>query len=281
MQRRRFGRTGRELPVIGQGTWNIPEHRKGRSEAIAALRRGVELGMTHIDTAEMYGAGEVERVVGEAIAPLDREALFLVSKVLPSNASYEGTLAAAQRSLERLGTPYLDGYLLHWCGEHPLEETMRAMRTLIERGSIRFAGVSNCDVEDLEVARVTLAPYPLLCDQVLYHLFERTVEHRIVPYARRHALAVVGYTPFGRRKIDALLADATLREIAAAHGATVRMVVLAFLTRDPLCFAIPKASSIAHVEENAAAGELALRRDEIEAIDRAFPRGALGDLATI
>ena len=281
MRRRRFGKTERELPVIGQGTWNLPEHRRGRADAIAAIRRGVELGMTHIDTAEMYGAGEVERVVGEAIAPLDRSAIFLVSKVLPSNASYEGTLAAARRSLERLGTPYLDGYLLHWCGAYPIEETMRAMRTLIESGLIRFAGASNCDVEDLEIARRSLAPYPLLCDQVLYHLHERTAEHRLVPYARANDVPIVGYTPFGRRTIEASLADATLREIAAARGTTVRSIVLAFLTRDPMLFTIPKASSVAHVEENALASEIVLRDDEIDAIDRAFPRGPLGDLATI
>jgi len=281
VQRRRFGKAEIELPVIGQGTWNLPENRKARSDAIAALRRGVELGVTHIDTAEMYGAGEVERVVGEAIAPLDRGALFLVSKVLPTNASYEGTLAAAKRSLDRLGTHYLDGYLLHWCGEYPIEETMRAMRTLIEADRIRFAGVSNCDVEELEIARQALAPYPLLCDQVLYHPFERTPEHRLLPYARTHEVPIVGYTPFGRRKIEALLADTTLREIAAARAESVRAIVLAFLTRDPMLFAIPKASSIAHVEENARAGEIALRSEEIKAIDRAFPMGPLGDLATI
>ncbi len=281
MQRRPFGKTGLALPIIGQGTWNIPESKKGRSEAIAALRRGVELGMTHIDTAEMYGAGEVERIVGEAIAPLERESLFLASKVLPSNASYEGTLAAAKRSLQRLGTPYLDGYLLHWCGEYPLEETMRAMRTLIEDGSIRFAGVSNCDVEELEIARRCLAPYPLLCDQVLYHLCERTAEHRLFPYARSHDIPIVGYTPFGRKKIASLLADGTLREIAATHATSIRAIVLSFLTRDPMLFAIPKASSVAHVEENALAGDIALRSDEIAAIDRAFPKGPLGDLASL
>ncbi len=269
------------LPTIGQGTWNIPESKKGRSEAIAALRRGVALGMTHIDTAEMYGSGEVERIVGEAIAPLERESLFLVSKVLPSNASYDGTLAAAKRSLQRLGTPYLDGYLLHWCGEYPLEETMRAMRSLIESGSIRFAGVSNCDLEELERAREALAPYPLICDQVLYNLHERTAEHRLFPYAQLHDIAIVGYTPFGRKKISALLADPTLREIAVAHGTSVRAVVLAFLTREPMLFAIPKASSVAHVEENALAGEIRLTREECDAIDRAFPKGPLGDLASL
>ncbi len=281
MQRRQFGATGIALPVIGQGTWNIPESKQRRSEAIATLQRGVALGMTHIDTAEMYGSGEVERIVGEAIAPLERASLFLVSKVLPSNASYDGTLAAAKRSLQRLGTPYLDGYLLHWCGEYPVEETMRAMRTLIENGSIRFAGVSNCDLEDLERAREALAPHPLICDQVLYHLHERTAEHRLFPYARLHEIAVVGYTPFGRKAISALLADSTLREIAAAHDTSVRAVILAFLTREPMLFAIPKASSIAHVEENALAGEIRLSSDECAAIDRAFPKGPLGDLATL
>ena len=281
MKRRRFGKTEVVLPVIGQGTWNIPESKKGRSEAIAAMRHGVALGMTHIDTAEMYGAGEVERIVGEAIAPLARESIFLVSKVLPSNASYEGTIAAAKRSLQRLGTSYLDGYLLHWCGEYPLEETMRAMRTLIESGSIRFAGISNCDVEELAIAERALSPYPVLCDQVLYHLYERTAEHRLFPYARTRDIPIVGYTPFGRRKISALLADRTLREIAAAHDTSVRSIVLAFLTRDPMLFAIPKASSIAHVEENALAGEIVLRSDEIDAIDRAFPKGPLGDLASL
>jgi len=176
---RRFGPLDRAVPIVGQGTWNVPLRGARADEAKRALRRGIELGMVHVDTAEMYGDGGAERLVGEAIRGLPREQLFLVSKVLPSNASYEGTLRACEASLRRLGSEYLDCYLLHWRGGVPLGETMRALETLVRQGKIRALGVSNFEVDDLEEARAALEREPIACNQVLYHLGERTVERAL------------------------------------------------------------------------------------------------------
>jgi diketogulonate reductase-like aldo/keto reductase len=282
VKRRRFGATGVDLPVVGQGTWNIPERGAGVKEAQRAIRRGIELGMVHLDTAEMYGAGRVEELVGEAIRGFARERLFIVTKVLPSNASYRGTLAAAERSLERLGCDYVDCYLLHWPGSHPLEETMRALETLVEQGKTRFAGVSNFETREMIEAASYLRKVPLACNQVLYHLCERGVEHSLIPSARERGIAVVAYTPFGR---GSFLRSGSGRQaceaVARKHGATVRQVALAFLTRESGLFAIPKAARVEHVEENAEAGELELDHDDIAQVDEAFPRGDPGPLATL
>jgi len=229
--------------------------------------------MVHIDTAEMYGDGAAEELVGAAIAGLPRESLFIVSKVLPSNATARGTIAACERSLRRLGLDYLDCYLLHWRGTVPLRETMHALERLVADGKIRTLGVSNFDVDDLAEARSVLEREPIACNQVLYHLNERTIEAHELPYARRHGIATVAYTPFGRGAYERAAGFATLAEIAARRGATPAQVVLAFLTREPDTFAIPKAASAAHTAENAAAGELRLDPDELAAIDRAFPAG--------
>jgi diketogulonate reductase-like aldo/keto reductase len=276
MQRKPFG-PGPELPVIGQGTWDLPESGARRRDAVESLRRGIALGMTHIDTAEMYGAGRVEQIVGEAIAQVPRSELFITSKVLPSNASYAGTIAACERSLRYLRTGYLDCYLLHWPGSHPLEETMRALEDLVASGKTRWIGVSNFDTEGMLEAQSYLRSVPLACNQVLYHLRERGIEHDLIPAAAQRKIAIVGYTPFGRARID----HPVLAQIAAQHGVTQRQVVLAFLTREPNVFTIPKASTIAHVEENAAAGDLELDAGEIEAIERAFPRGPRRPLETL
>jgi diketogulonate reductase-like aldo/keto reductase len=279
---RPFGLTGRDVPVIGQGTWNTPTRGESAEEAKRALRRGVELGMVHIDTAEMYGDGASERLIGEAIRGLPREQLFLVSKVLPSNASYEGTIRACEASLKRMRVDYLDGYLLHWRGSVPLGETMRALERLVDDGKIRALGVSNFEVADLEEARVALERAPIACNQVLYHLNERTVEEHEFPYCREHGIAIVGYTPFGRGDWTDRPGAHVLEEVARKHGATARQVVLAFLTRDPIAFTIPKASTVAHVEENAGAGALRLGDDDVAAIDRAFPtRRRRGGLPTL
>jgi diketogulonate reductase-like aldo/keto reductase len=282
VKRRPFGATGVDLPVVGQGTWNIPERGAGVKEAQRAIRRGIELGMVHLDTAEMYGAGRVEELVGEAIRGFARERLFIVTKVLPSNASYRGTLAAAERSLERLGCDYVDCYLLHWPGSHPLEETMRALETLVEQGKTRFAGVSNFETGEMIEAASYLRKVPLACNQVLYHLCERGVEHSLIPSARERGIAVVAYTPFGR---GSFLRSGSGRQaceaVARKHGATERQVALAFLTRESGLFAIPKAARVEHVEENAEAGELELDHDDIAQIDGAFPRGDPGPLATL
>jgi diketogulonate reductase-like aldo/keto reductase len=283
MRYKPFGKTGVELPVIGQGTWNMPESGAQLKEAQRAIRRGIELGMVHLDTAEMYGAGRVEELLGAAISGIDREKLFITTKVLPSNASYRGTLAAAEASLRRLRTDYVDLYLLHWPGSHPLKETMRAFDTLLEQGKTRFVGVSNFEAGEMIEAASYLQTAPLACNQVLYHLCERGIEHELIPLAGRHRIAIVGYTPFGRGAF--LRAGARPREslelVARKHGATLRQVALAFLSRDPGLFVIPKAARVEHVEENAGAGELELNADDVAAIDGSFERGRPGPLAML
>lgn len=282
MKYKPFDSTGVELPVIGQGTWNMAESGARLKEAQRAIRRGIELGMVHIDTAEMYGAGRVEELLGEAIRDIPREKLFIATKVLPSNASYRGTLAAADGSLKRLGCEYVDLYLLHWPGSHQLQETMRAFETLVERGKARFVGVSNFEADAMLEAASYLRKAPLACNQVLYHLCERGAEHEVIPAAFRHGIAVVAYTPFGRGTfLRSARHRETLERIARKHGATVRQVALAFLTREPALFAIPKAARVEHVEENAGAGELELDADDAAAIDEAYPRGTAGPLATL
>jgi diketogulonate reductase-like aldo/keto reductase len=269
---RRFGSTRREVPVVGQGTWRAEQ---SAGEAAAALRRGLDLGMTHIDTAELYGSGAAERIIGTAISGR-RDEVFLVSKVLPSHASKRGTVAACENSLVRLGTDRLDCYLLHWRGEYPLEETIAAFEALTASGKILSWGVSNFDVDDLEeVASIAGAGHPA-CNQVLYHLQERTIEHKVLPWCRRRGTAVVAYTPFGEsaKAFDPKTKHGrVLQEIAAAHGGTARQVALAFLLRHAETFVIPKAVNIEHVNENAGAGTLHLSSAETARIDAAFPIG--------
>ncbi len=264
MDQRPFGPTGTLVPVIGQGTWNM-EHT--RSAAIAALRRGLDLGMTHIDTAEMYGSGAVEELVGEAIAGRRAE-VFLVSKVLPENASRRGTTTACDRSLRRLRTDYLDCYLLHWPSRHPLTETIEAFEQLAGEGKIKAWGVSNFNEEDVEAAVRIAGPNRVACNQVLYHLGERTIEHFVLPTCERHRIPVVAYSPFGQGRFRS---HRVLEEIASARGATPRQVALRFLVRNPHVFTIPKAASVRHVEENAGAGDLQLTADEIGRMEEAFP----------
>ncbi len=264
MEYRAFGWTGVQVPVIGQGTWQME---RDPAAAVAALRRGIDLGMTHIDTAEMYGAGRVEEIVGEAIAGR-RAAVFLVSKVLPEHATRKGVIAACEGSLRRLRTDFLDCYLLHWPSRYPLEETIAGFEHLVGQGKIRFWGVSNFNEELVEEAVRIAGPRRVACNQVLYHLEERTIEHFVVPTCERHGIAVVGYSPFAQGRFRS---HPVLEEIAARHGATPRQVALAFLVRQVVLFTIPKASRITHVEENARAGELRLTEEEIRRIDRAFP----------
>ncbi len=279
---RPFGPTGRDVPVIGQGTWNTPVRGGAAEEAKRALQRGIELGMVHIDTAEMYGDGASERLIGEAVRGLPREQLFIVSKVSPHHASYDGTIRACEASLQRMQLEYLDCYLLHWRGDVPLRETMRAMERLVADGKIRALGVSNFDVDDLEEALAALEREPIACNQVLYHLGERSVEEHELPYCARHEIALVGYTPFGRGDWTDRRGAHVLETIAAKHGATAREVILAFLTREPGTFTIPKAASIPHVEENGGAGDLRLDADDITAIDAAFPaRKRRGGIPTL
>jgi diketogulonate reductase-like aldo/keto reductase len=279
---RAFGTGFPSVPIIGQGTWNVPLRGQARDEAIGALRDGVNLGMVHIDTAEMYGDGGAETLVGEAIAGLPREQLFLVSKVLPSNASYDGTIKACYASMQRMGVEYLDCYLLHWPGSFPIAETMRAFEDLVRRGDIRSLGVSNFSVDDLREAQGALEREKIACNQVLYHLGERSIEAHEMPYCREAGIATVAYTPFGRGNWRGEPGAKELERIAKAHGATAHAVILAFLTRDELTFAIPKASNFAHVADNAAGGDFRLTAEEIAAIDRAFPaRNRRGSLPTL
>jgi diketogulonate reductase-like aldo/keto reductase len=270
MKSRPFGFGGPELPVIGQGTWYID--RGDRRAAVAALRRGVDLGMTHIDTAEMYG--DAELVVAEAIAGR-RDDIFLVSKVLPSNASRRGAITACERSLKRLKTDRLDCYLLHWRGSYPLSETVAAFEELAGAGKIRKWGVSNFDTDDLGEMLAVAGQGKIACNQVLYHLQERAIEHAVIPWCAQHGVAVVAYSPFGHNDFPSPRSKAgeVLRTIAETHGASPRQVALSFLTREPSVFAIPKASTPEHAADNAATGKLVLSGDEIAALDKAFPRG--------
>jgi diketogulonate reductase-like aldo/keto reductase len=270
VRQQKFGSNGPQVSVIGQGTWYIDQgHRK---DAVAALRRGIDLGMTHIDTAEMYG--DAELVVAEAIAGR-RDDVFLVSKVLPSNASRRGTVTACERSLARLKTDRLDCYLLHWRGSYPLAETVAAFEQLVSAGKIRSWGVSNFDAGDLDELLAVAGKGRIACNQVLYHLQERAIEHAVMPWCEKHGVAVVAYSPFGHNDFPSPRSKAgeVLQAIAKAHGASARQVALGFLTRKTEVFAIPKASTSEHAADNAAAGKLVLSDDEIATLDKAFPRG--------
>jgi diketogulonate reductase-like aldo/keto reductase len=271
MRERPFGRAG-AVSAIGQGTWNMEGD--DRSGAIAALRKGLDLGMTHVDTAEMYGSGKVEDLVGEALAGR-RERVFLVSKVLPHNASYDGTLRACEKSLRRLRTDHLDSYLLHWPGSHPLEDTIRAFEKLEADGKIRSWGVSNFDVADLNEALEIAGPGRIACNQVLYHLDERAIEHAVLPWCAKHRVALVAYSPFGSGSFppETSPRGKVLAEVARAHGATAHQVALAFLLRETAVLAIPKASRSTHTAENGGADAVTLTPEDVRRVDGAFPRG--------
>jgi diketogulonate reductase-like aldo/keto reductase len=270
MEKRPFGCTTRAVAVVGQGTWRVSS--AAGSQAVAALRRGLDLGMTHIDTAELYD--DAEKVIAKALGGRRNE-VFLVSKVLPHNASRKGTVEACERSLRHLKTDALDCYLLHWRGSHPLEETIAGFEKLQQDGKIRSWGVSNFDVADLDEALAIAGPGRIACNQVLYHLEERAIEHAVIPWCERHGVAVVAYTPFGPGDFPGPRSrgGAVLHEIASAHGASPRRVALAFLVRRPSLFTIPKALGLGHVEDNAAAGGLRLSDEEIARLDKAFPLG--------
>jgi diketogulonate reductase-like aldo/keto reductase len=272
MEKRKFGSTGVQVPVIGQGTWNIEGSKDAERRAIETLGHGIELGMTHIDTAEMYGSGRAEELVAAAIAGR-RDQVFLASKVLPQNASYNGTITACERSLKRLGTPWLDLYMLHWSGKHPIRETMRAMEKLADDKLIRFIGVSNLDVEELREAEAALSHHPLACNQVMYHLGDRGIERRLLPYCASREIAVVAYSPFGQRQFPGprSAGGRVLAGIGARHDRTPRQVALNFLTRHPNVFAIPKTSHPDHVRENAGGAGWKLTPEDIDEIDGAFP----------
>src|SRR4051812_8203840 len=262
MRHQKFGKGGPDVSVIGQGTWYLDHG--DRKAAVAALKRGIDLGMTHIDPAEMYG--DAELVIADAIEGR-RDDIFLVSKVLPSNASRRGTITACERSLKRLKTDHLDCYLLHWRGSYPFEETVAAFDELVRAGKIRSWGVSNFDTDDLDEMLNVAGEGSIACNQVLYHLQERAIEHAVLPWCEQHGVAVVAYSPFGHNDFPSPRSKpgAVLQAVAEVHRAPPRQVALAFLTRRPSLLAIPKAATLDHVAENAAAGGLTLSDNEIAA----------------
>jgi diketogulonate reductase-like aldo/keto reductase len=268
MQLRKFGHM-RDVAIVGQGTWQIDND--DRASAVAALRRGLDAGMTHIDTAEMYG--DAELVVAEAIKGRKRDDLFIVSKVLPTNASRAGVARACERSLKRIGTDRLDCYLLHWRGSYPLEQTIAGFEELVRAGKILSWGVSNFDVDDLDQALSIAGPGRIACNQVLYHLGERAIEHAVIPWCEKHGVATVGYSPFGSGAFpgDRTAGGRVLADIAAQHGGSPRQVGLAFLGRR--AFLIPKTGRPEHAADNAGAGDLILSDRDFARIDAAFPRG--------
>jgi diketogulonate reductase-like aldo/keto reductase len=263
--------SGERIPALGLGTWRMGEDPARRKAELAALRRGVELGLTLIDTAEMYGDGAAEELVGEAIAGR-RDDVFVVSKVLPSNASRARTIAACDRSLRRLRTDRIDLYLLHWRGSIGLEETLGAFRELAGAGKIRHWGVSNLDVADMEeLLGVAPEGRQVQTDQVLYNLGRRGIELDLLPWCRAHRVPLMAYSPIEQGR---LLRNRTLRRISDGLGATPAQVALAWLLRvDGVC-TIPKAGTAGHVEENRAALDLRLSDADVAALDRAFPRPA-------
>jgi diketogulonate reductase-like aldo/keto reductase len=243
-----------------------------RAACVRALQAGLDAGATHVDTAELYGWGVVEELVGEALAGRRAE-VFLVSKVHPRNASAAKVKRSCEQSLKRLRTDHLDCYLLHWRESHPLEDTLGALEELVQAGKIRSWGLSNFDARDLEEAQAIVGPGRIACNQVLYHLEERGIEHEVLPWCRAHDIAVVGYSPFavGRFLRSRHRGQAVLEEIARAHGVTSRQVALRFLVREAPLFTIPKSTDVQHTRDNAAAAELVLTTDELARIDAAFP----------
>jgi len=259
---------GVTVPALGQGTWHMGESAGAAQDEVAALRLGIDLGVTLIDTAEMYGAGGAEEVVAQAIAG-QRGKIFLVSKVYPHNASRAGVPAACERSLRRLNTDRIDLYLLHWRGSHPLAETVGAFEKLQEAGKIGAWGVSNFDVGDMqELARLKVGG-ACATNQVLYHPDSRGIEYDLLPWCLEHRMPVMAYSPVGQG--GRLLRSTALREVAKRHDATPAQIAIAWGLRHPHVISIPKAVDLAHVRENAAAGEIVLTEADLAAIDAEHP----------
>jgi diketogulonate reductase-like aldo/keto reductase len=259
--------SGQKMPVLGQGTWGFGERRKGRAEAVAALRAGIDLGMTMIDTAEMYGEGGAEEIVGEAIAGR-RDEVFLVSKVYPHNASKKGAIAACERSLKRLGTDRIDVYLLHWRGGEKLADTIAAFDTLRRDGKIGSYGVSNFDTDDMEELWRVPGGGASTTNQVLYNLTRRGVEWELLPWCREHFVPIMAYSPIEQGR---MLGNGELKKLAAKRGVTPAQLALAWLLHQDGVVVIPKAGRLDHLRENAAALEIKLTKDDLAALDRAFP----------
>lgn len=261
--------SGTAVARLGQGAWQIGEDRRTRAEELEALRVGLDLGLVLIDTAEMYGDGASEELVAEAIAGR-RERVYIVSKVLPENASRRGTITACERSLKRLKTDYLDLYLLHWRGSIPLAETLEAFATLKARGSVRDYGVSNFDRDDLTEAQALTGGAAIATNQVLYNLEQRGIEWDLLPWCRERKMPLVAYSPLGSNS-RRLRTHPVLKAMAARRGVTPARIALAWLLRQPDVVVIPKASSAAHVRDNHAALELELAPEDLAELDRSFP----------
>lgn len=263
---------GMRLPAIGQGTWYMGENAANRRQEVAALNAGIAQGLTLIDTAEMYAEGGAEEVVGEAIRG-QRDEVFLVSKVYPWNAGGQKIVTACEASLRRLGTETIDLYLLHWRGGFELAETVEGMQALVAQGKIRHWGVSNLDLADMHELFQVDGSAACAANQVLYHLASRGIEYDLLPWCQSHAIPVMAYCPLAQagRLRSGLLADSTVLDIASAHRATAAQILLAWVIHHQGVMAIPKAATVAHVEENAAALNIALTAEDLSRLDKAFP----------
>lgn len=259
--------SGKVIPVIGQGTWHMGERKASAAEEAKCLRHGLDLGMTLIDTAEMYADGGAERIVGEAIKGRRSDA-FIVSKVLPTNASRDGTIKACEASLKRLGTDHIDLYLLHWRGRYRLAETVEAFETLCEAGKIGAWGVSNFDTDDMQELLAVPNGSNVTANQVLYNLARRGIEYDLLKDSQARGISVMAYSPLDEGR---LMRHPDLIHIAKAHQATVAQVALAFLIRNPGVIVIPKTAMPERVRENRATVEVELTQDDLAILDRAFP----------
>ena len=259
--------SGETVPALGQGTWQMAEKSGRRAEEIEALRLGVELGMTLIDTAEMYGEGAAEKLIAEALGA-ERERLFLVSKVYPHNASRKGVVDACERSLKRLKTDHLDLYLLHWRGGVPLKETVAGFEELRRSGKIRYWGVSNFDTEDMEELFAVEGGINCVTNQVLYNVTRRGPEYDLIPWMAERRVRLMAYSPIEQGRLPK---TGALQTIGQSHDASPHQIALAWLLQKPGVIAIPKASSPAHVQDNRRAAEIRLSSDELKAIDAEFP----------
>lgn len=264
--------TGDTVPALGQGTWFLGENPDKRAQELAALRLGLDLGMTLLDTAEMYGEGDSEKLIAEVIADR-RPEVFIVSKVYPHNATRTGAVAACERSLKRLNTDYIDLYLLHWRGSTPLAKTLEAFESLRQAGKIRAYGVSNFDQRDMEELMAVADDTPIATDQVLYNLHQRGIEWDLLPWCRARGIPVMAYAPFEHAAGDQrdLLNNPSLKPVATRHDATPAQVALAWLLRQQDIIVIPKAGTEGHVRENRAALDITLDDDDLTELDRGFP----------
>ncbi|WP_319420696.1 aldo/keto reductase [Pleurocapsa sp. FMAR1] len=259
-------KSAKEIPILGQGTWRMGEKASQKQAEIDALRLGIDLGMTLIDTAEMYGEGGAEKIVAEAIAPY-RDEVYLVSKFYPYNASYQGLIAACDRSLSRLKTDFLDLYLLHWRGSVPLSETLSGLQHLKQAGKILDYGVSNFDTDDMEEGLSLPGGEEIVANQVLYNLMRRGIEWDLLPWCKDRNLAIMAYSPVEQR---AFVDDSKLKDIAAKHNATSTQIALSWLLHQDNVISIPKATNLEHVKENRAALDIKLTKEDLQKLDFAF-----------